>query len=61
MVFHDFIGDTVDSTITAEVFNQSLPLRTLGVKPEKTSYMASLGVDYWMDNDLSLLLNYEHR
>ena len=61
MVYHDFAGDTVDSTLTAEVFNQSLTLRSIGVDPEQTSYMAGLGVDYWMDDHLSLSVNYEHR
>ncbi|KEI72211.1 hypothetical protein GV64_17075 [Endozoicomonas elysicola] len=61
MVYHDVIGDAVDASVTADVFNQTLTLRTIGVDPEKTSYKASLGVDYWMDNNLSLMLNYEHR
>ncbi len=61
MLYHDVIGDAVNADVTAEVFNQTLTLRTIGVAPEKTSYKASLGVDYWMDNNLSFLLNYEHR
>ncbi len=61
MVYHDFAGDSVDSTLTAEVFNQSLTLRSIGVDPEQTSYMAGVGFDYWTDDHLSLSLNYEHR
>ncbi len=61
MVFHDFKADGVDSEVTADVFNQSLSFKTKGVDPEKTSYLAGLGVSYWMDNNVNLSLNYEHK
>ena len=58
--YHDFKADKVTQNVTAEAFNLPLSFRTVGIEPEKTRYQAGLGVSYWMDNNFSLSLNYDH-
>ncbi|MFK0572281.1 autotransporter outer membrane beta-barrel domain-containing protein, partial [Endozoicomonas sp.] len=60
-VYHDFAADQVEVTnsiITSA--GATAPTTHTGAEPEKTTWQASLGLNYQISNTLSASVNYDH-
>ncbi|PJE80643.1 Adhesin/invasin TibA autotransporter [invertebrate metagenome] len=58
MAWHDFKGDEVQADVEFETGGGSFTY--FGPEAEKTRYQAGVGVEYLMDNNVTLSANYEH-
>jgi len=57
MAWHDFAADRGDTSARFLAGGDSFV--TVGAKPQQTNYQAGLGMQYWLDNNISLSLNYD--
>lgn len=58
MAWHDFAADRGD-TAARFLTGAGNSFVTTGAKPEQTNYQAGLGVQYWLNNNVSLSANYD--
>ncbi|WP_066015482.1 autotransporter outer membrane beta-barrel domain-containing protein [Endozoicomonas atrinae] len=58
MAWHDFKAEAVEAEIGFE--NSGGTFTYFGPEAVKNRYQASAGVEYWMDNNFTLSLNYDH-
>ncbi len=58
MAWHDFAADRGD-TAARFLNGAGNSFVTTGAKPEQTNYQAGLGVQYWLNNNVSLSANYD--
>ncbi|WP_419833838.1 autotransporter domain-containing protein [Endozoicomonas atrinae] len=58
MAWHDFAADRGD-TAARFLSGAGNSFVTTGAKPEQTNYQAGLGVQYWLNNNVSLSANYD--
>ena len=57
MAWHDFASDRGDTSIRFPGMKNFVPIT--GVEPETTNYQAGFGVQYWLNNNVSLSANYD--
>ena len=57
MAWHDFAADRGDTSARFLAGGDSFV--SVGARPQQTNYQAGLGMQYWMDSNISLSLNYD--
>ncbi len=57
MAWHDFAADRGDTSIRFLGTDNFIPIT--GVEPETTNYQAGFGVQYWLNNNVSISANYD--
>ena len=58
MAWHDFGADAVQSNVEFDISGESFTY--FGRQAIKNRYQAGVGVEYWMDNNVTLTANYNH-